>query len=153
MDERILEQLENVPYNGEDAYNELVDIIENAYCKLEEIQKMTDVFSDKEIKRLNYELEKIKEWGIAKVFVFGIRLYRLGASPIFGSENYSYINYLLGLASFNPVLYDLPFERLFSEHRKFLPTFNVYVKKGAKGKILKGLYEKYGKSLFIKPKD
>ena len=34
-----------------------------------------------------------------------------------------------------------------------MPTFNVYVKKGDKGKILKGLYEKYGKSLFIKPKD
>lgn len=153
MDERILEQLENVPFNGKDAYNELVGIIENTYCKLEEIQKMTDVFSGEKRERLSDELKKIKEWGIARVFVFGVNLYRLGATTNFGIENYSYINYLLGVANLNPVSYSLPFERYFNEYRKALPVFYMYVEKGGKGKILKGLYEKYGKSLFIKPKD
>ena len=153
MDERILEQLENVPTSSEDAYNELISIIENTYCKLEEIQKMTDVFSNEESERLNYELEKIKELGIAKVFVFGVILYRLGATTSFGVENYSYINYLLGVAELNPVKYNLPFERFFNEYRKFLPVFYMCGEKGVKSKILKGLYEEYGKSLFIKPKD
>ena len=54
MDERLLEQLENVPTSSEDAYHELVSIIENTYCKLEDIKNMKDVFSDEEIERLNY---------------------------------------------------------------------------------------------------
>ena len=153
MDERILEQLENVPSSNEDAYNELVGILESTYCELDKLLKMTDVFSYEEIERIKYELATIKQLGIAKVFVFGIYLYRLGAMTAFGLSNYSYINYLLGVSAINPVLYNLPFERFFTEHRKFLPTFNMYVFKGGKGKILKGLYEKYGKSLFIKPKD
>lgn len=153
MDERILEQLENVPTSSEDAYNELISIIENTYCKLEEMQNMKDVFSNEERERLSYELEKIKELGIAKVFVFGVYLYRLGSTTTLGIENYSYINYLLGVATLNPVSHGLPFERFFNEYRKALPVFYMYVEKGGKSKTLKRLYEKYGKSLFIKPKD
>ena len=152
MDEKVLEQLENVPTSSEDAYNELISIIENTYCKLEDIKNMKDVFSDEEIERLNYELKKIKEWGVARVFVFGVYLCRLGATTL-GIENYSYINYLLGVATLNPVSHGLPFERFFNEYRKFLPVFYMFVEKGGKGKTLKRLYEKYGKSLFIKPKD
>ena len=47
MDERIIEQLENVPFNGKDAYNELVGILENNYGKVKKIQDMTGVFSQK----------------------------------------------------------------------------------------------------------
>ena len=153
MDERILEQLKNVPSSNEDAYNELVGILESTYCELDKLLKMTDVFSYEEIERIKYELATIKQLGIAKVFVFGIYLYRLGAITTFGLSNYSYINYLFGVSTINPVLYNLPFERFFTEHRKYLPTFNMYVEKGGKSKILKSLYEEYGKSLFIKPKD
>ena len=165
MDERILDELENVPYNGEDAFNELVNILENNYGKIEKPEDMKGLFSYKEKERITYELEKIKEWGLAKVFLFGLSLSpcleidkatrRLVVSPKakLGIENYSFINEMLHLTNINPVLYNLPFERFFSEHRKFLPIFNMYVEKGGKGKILKSLYEKYGKSLFIKPKD
>ena len=165
MNEKIIEQLENVPFNGEDDYNELVGILEKNYGKVEKLQDMIGLFSQKEKERINYELKKIKEWGIAKVFLFGLRLspcleidtvkkclvYRPKAN--LGIENYSYINNLLDLTEANPVKYNLPFERFFNEHRKILPTFNVHVEKGDKGKRLKYLYEKYGKSLFIKPKD
>ncbi len=153
MDERIIEQLENVPFSGEDAYNELVSILESTYCELDKLLKMTDVFSYEEIERIKYELATIKQLGIAKVFVFGIYLYRLGAITTFGLSNYSYINYLLGVSTINPVLYNLPFERFFTEHRKYLPVFDIYVEKGKKGKLLKSLYEKYDKALFIKPKN
>ncbi len=165
MEESILEQLENVPYDGEDAYNELVGILENNYGEVEKLQDMTGLFLYREKERINYELKKIKEWGIAKIFLFGLSL-----SPCLeidkvkkclvnrpkvklGLENYSYINELLHITNINPVKYNLPFERFFNEHRKFLPTFNVYVEKGDKGKRLKYLYETYGKNLFIKPKD
>ena len=150
MDERILEELKNVPSSNEDAYNELVSILESTYCELDKLLKMTDVFSYEEIERIKYELATIKQLGIAKVFVFGIYLYRLGAITTFGLSNYSYINYLLGVSTINPVLYNLPFERFFTEHRKYLPVFDIYVEKGKKGKLLKSLYEKYGKALFIK---
>ena len=70
-----------------------------------------------------------------------------------GIENYSYINELLYLTGINAVKYNLPFERFFNEYRKALPVFYIYVEKGDKGKRLKYLYEEYGKSLFIKPKN
>ena len=153
MNERILEQLKNVPSSNEDAYNELVGILESTYCELDKLLKMTDVFSYEEIERIKYELATIKQLGIAKVFVFGIYLYRLGAITTFGLSNYSYINYLLGVSTINSVLYNLPFERFFTEHRKYLPVFDIYVEKGKKGKLLKSLYERYGKALFIKGSD
>ena len=155
MDERILEQLENVPYNGEDAFEDLKRKIEYKLCML----------SIEDIKRITNELEKIKELGLAKLFLFGFYLEPYGGvdsvskkvvvipNAKLGVENYSYINYLFRITRVNPVEHNLPFERFFSEYRKFLPTFNVYVEKGGKGDTLKHLYYKFGKSLFIKPKD
>ena len=155
MDERILEQLENVPYNGEDAFEDLKRKIEYKLFML----------SIEDIKRITNELEKIKELGLAKLFLFGFYLEPYGGvdsvskkvvvipNAKLGVENYSYINYLFRITRVNPVEYNLPFERFFSEYRKFLPTFNVYVEKGGKGDTLKYLYYKFGKSLFIKPKD
>lgn len=157
MDERILEQLENVPYSGEDACLELEKRIE--------FYKQLMLPTEKENERIIYELEKIKEWGLEKVFIFGNRLRdyletdKLGQKYIkypsgkMGIENYSYINYLFTITHVNPVAYNLPFERFFNEYRTALPMFYVCVKKGGKSKILKRLYEIYGKSLFIKPKD
>ena len=68
-------------------------------------------------------------------------------------EGNSYVNYLLGVSTVNPVKYNLPFERFFNEHRKFLPTYNLCVEKGRKGFLLKSLYEKFGKSKIIKSKE
>ena len=122
MDERILEQLENVPYNGKDACLELEMRIG--------FYKLLMLPTEKENERIIYELEKIKEWGLEKVFIFGVYLYRLGATTSFGIENYSYINYLLGVANLKPVSYSLPFERYFNEYRKALPVFYMFVEKG-----------------------
>lgn len=157
MDERLLEQLKNVPYNGEDACLELERRIE--------FYKQLMLPTEKENERINYELKKIKEWGLEKVFIFGnyLRDYmekdKLRQKHIFylsgkmGIENYSYINYLFRITDVDPVAYNLPFERFFNEYRTALPMFYVCVKKGVKSKILKSLYGIYGKSLFIKPKD
>ena len=52
MDERILEQLENVPYNGEDAFEDLKRKIEYKLCML----------SIEDIKRILMNLKKLKNW-------------------------------------------------------------------------------------------
>ena len=106
-----------------------------------------------ERERLDYELEKIKQWGIAKVFLFGKELCNLKLGAILAVENYSYINYLLNAANVNACLYNLPFERLFNEYRLCLPNYNLYIKKGKKGEVLKKLYENYGKSTIVRASD
>ena len=155
MDERILEQLENVPYkewknkNGLETIKFLIDALSEAHG-----------WNRKEYERdrLNYEFARIEKLGIEKVILFGWTLRQLavdekGDCAFLGTEGCSVVFSELTSSTFDKVKFNLPFERFFSEHRKFLPTFNMYVEKGGKGKILKGLYERYGKSLFIKPKD
>ena len=145
MDERILEEFKNVPYNGEDANKELTEVLEFlADCRQ---------ISQKERERVNYELEKIKQWGIAKVFLFGKDLCHFSSGAILAVDNYSYINYLFDAAKVNACTYNLPFERLFNEYRLCLPSYHLYIRKGSKGEILKKLYEKYGKSTIVRASD
>ena len=145
MNELILDELKNVPYNGEDANKDLE----------KELNFLADFhqISQKERERFNYELEKVKEWGIAKVFLFGKELALFSSGTTIGIENNSYINYLFNVARVNACLYNLPFERLFNEYRLSLPTYNLYIEKGSKGKTLKKLYEKYGKSTIVRASD
>ena len=145
MDERILEEYNNVPYNGEDANKELE----------KELNFLADFhqISQKERERLNYELEKVKEWGVAKVFLFGKDLCYFSLGATIAVENCSYINYLFDAANVNACLYNLPFERLFNEYRRGLPTYHLYIEKGRKGELLKKLYEKYGKSTIVRASD
>lgn len=127
MDERILEQLENVPSEYDDHFGRLCHLT-SSYADLEGITKT-------ERERLNYELNLIKKWGIAKVFLFGYDLcFNDGVGTTCGVESNSYVNYLLGISTVNPVLYNLPFERFFNEYRRFLPSYNVVVRRGAPGR-------------------
>ena len=146
MDEKLLTELANVPSNVEDAYKEL-EVLTNEYARLYDA-------SYKERQRLNYELDLIKKLGIAKIFLLGHRLCNndvLSASIC--TEGYSYVNYLLGISLVNPILYNLPFERLFNEYRIVLPEYCFYVEKGAKGLLLKAIYEDLGKNTIMRSKD
>ena len=146
MDERVLNELENVPYNGENAYLELEKIV----TEKAEIMKI----SDAEKTRLDYELNLIKRLGIAKVFLFGYELCcseRLGTTC--GAEGNSYVNYLLGISIVNPAFYNLPFERFFNEERKHLPGYYIIVEKGKKGNLLKSIYEKFGVNNIVKSEE
>ena len=146
MDKRILEQLENVPSNVEDAFKDLTELCDS-FIKLNGI-------SEEERKRLNYELELIKKWGIAKVILFGFHLIlNEGFGATYGVEGNSFVNYLLGISTVNPVKYNLPFERFYNENRNYLPIYNIIVEKGKKGFLLKSLYEKFGKNKIIKSKE
>ena len=146
MDERIIEQLENVPYDGEDAYLELRQL-----CDL---KAKTVNLSEEENARLNYELDLIKKWGIAKLFLFGYNLcINDGLGVSYSIEGNSYVNYLLGISKVNPTKYNLNFERFFNEYRKILPSYHIVVEKGNVGKTLKSIYDKYGANLFTKSKE
>ena len=147
MDEMVLEVLEKVPCDSQDAFNELLSIVN------EKAKQLNLTLVEKE--RLNYELSLIKKWGIAKVFLFGQAccLNKDLECVTLGVENYSYINYLLNISKVNPVLYNLPFERYFNEYRKFLPEYMFYVKAGKKGELLKSIYQKFGKSVVMRAKD
>ena len=155
MDERIIEQLENVPYKEWGDKNAL-EAIKSLIDEKDELYGWN--YKEYEWDRLNYEFDRIKELGIEKVILFAWSLSCLAEKErvncaFLGMEGCSFVLSELISSTFSKIKFDLPFERFFSEHRKFLPTFSVYVEKGGKGKILKGLYEEYGKSLFIKPKD
>jgi hypothetical protein len=146
MEERMIEQLKNLPYSGDDAFKELEELLEER-VRLEKI-------TEKEQARLSEELSVIKKLGIAKSFLFARTLCKSECKAItLGVEGYSYVNYLLGVSIVNPVLYDLPFERYFSEHKKFLLTYNFCVEEGNKGKLLKAIQENYGQATIIKSKE
>lgn len=154
MDERILEQLENVPYQQDED--------ETALETIKHLLEDKDMlygwnYSKEEWERINYELGRIKELGLEKLIVFGLTLKNIadecGRNALLGTEGCSFVLSELISATFSEAKFNLPFERFFNEYRKALPVYYMYVEKGGKSKTLKRLYEKYGKSLFIKPKD
>lgn len=146
MNEELLKNLENVPSRAQDPYLELEEIV-NEKAKSKQINQV-------EKARLDFELNLIKNGGIAKVFLFGLDLiFNDGLGITYGAEGNSYVNYLLGISTVNPVIYNLPFERFFNENRNFLPSYNIIVKNGKKGSLLKSLYAKYGENNIIKSKE
>ena len=156
MNERILEELENVPdviTDGKDAFALLKSLINN------EIELYKLKISMQEWKRINYELKKIKEFDIAKTVLFGRALTCIIPSTrdipiaIWGVENCSYIHYRLGITNVNSWLYNLPFERFFNHRRKLLTPYCVYVQKGQKVLLLKSIYAKFGKNNILRGKD
>lgn len=142
MHEKNFDWLNHVPYCSKDADKELEDIIvASAVFK---------ALSSKEKRRLDYEMEIIKKFGIAKVFLFGYELVGGGSyGTTLQAEGCSFVNYLLGINKVNPVLYDLPFERFFNLSKEKKLVYNIYTTKGSKEKILKHLYEKFATSLFF----
>lgn len=142
MQEKNFDWLNYVPYRGKDADKELENIIVAS--------STSKSLSVKEKQRLDYEMEIIKKFGAAKVFLFGCELVGndcCGTTLL--AEGCSFINYLLGINKVNPVLYDLPFQRFFNLSKGEKPVYNIYTTKGDKEKILKHLYRKFGENLFF----
>ena len=154
MDERILEQLENVPYQKKEGETAL-EIIKRLLEEKDELYGWN--YSKEEWERINYELDRIKELGLEKLILFCYTLSKIADGCVryafTGTEGCSIVLSELISATFSKAKFNLPFERFFNEYRKSAPTLSIYVEQGGKGKILKSLYETYGKSLFIKGKD
>ena len=142
MDKQSVRWLNNVPYVGKNADQELANTIAAT--------PYFTTLSAKEKQRLDYEMNIIKETGTAKVFLFGRELLNNGSlGTTLQNEGCSFVNYLLGISKVNPVLYDLPFVKFLNKQSKQSSKYCIYALNGGKAKILNYLYEKFGKSLFF----
>lgn len=148
MNEKLRDYLANVPYVGEDAYNELSQIIDE---KLK-----TRMITSLERDRLFYELGVIKETGAAGIFLFALNAlngFSDGEYCFLSKENNCFINYFLRLTSVNPVKYDLPFELFFNPERNYCPKFCFYVKRGTRERLLNNICDCYNVRRLIKGDD
>lgn len=148
MNEKLRDYLANVPCVGEDAYNELSQIID------EKVKSSRLTYPEKD--RLYYELNAIKNAGAAKLFLFalnGLKGFSADEYCFFIKENNSFINYFLRLTSVNPVKYGLPFELFFNQERDNFPKFCFYVKNEVKVRLLNNICDYYKITHFIKGKD
>ena len=97
--------------------------------------------------RLEEELSVIGQTNTASVFLFfediARNLKELGAT-FHGIAHCCFLCYFLGITKVNPMHYNLPFERYFGVNRKHLPQAALVVEKGAKGKVIRYLKQRYG---------
>lgn len=142
----VTKQLSNVPSTSTNPYVELEGILKGIVAQ-KNITKAEQA-------RLEYELIRVKKWGIAKVFLFGLELMSSGSNIVtYSIDTYSYISYLLGISSVNPTLYDLPFERFFNSYRTSLPSFCLYIKKSDRPKLFKTIYKNYKLDTIVRASD
>lgn len=148
MNDRLKEHLANVPNVGEDAYNELSQIID------EKVKSSRLTYPEKD--RLYYELNAIKNADAAKLFLFALNAlkgFSVDEYCFLAKENNCFVNYLLGFTSVNPVKYKLPFELFFNPERAYYPLFCFYVKNGTRKRLLNNISDHYKVTQFIKGND
>ena len=148
MNDRLKEYMANVPYVGEDACNELSQIID------EKVKSSKLTYPEKN--RLYYELNAIKKAGAAKFFLFALNAlkgFTVDEYCFLAKENNCFVNYLLGFTSVNPVKYKLPFELFFNPERVYYPVFCFYIKKGTRERLLNNICDCYKVTQFIKGND
>ncbi len=108
-----------------------------------------DLYSPFHIKRLEYELEKIKgQKGMASYILMVLDLMNwtreqsILCSIGCGTANCSLICYCLGITDIDPVLNDLPFERFFKDFN--ISNIDLQVDKNRREDVLNYLVCKYG---------
>ena len=106
---------------------------------------------DKEItKRLDYELNVIKETGFASYFLIVQDFINWAKSkdivcgPGRGSAAGSIIAYLLGITDVDPLKYDLLFERFLNPERISMPDIDLDFADARRDEVIKYVSEKYG---------
>ena len=148
MNEKLRDYLANVPYVGEDAYNELYGIVDNVL--------KTRRITYPEKARLYYELDIVKRSGAAKLFLFALNALKGFSADEYcflAKENDCFINHFLRLTSVNPVEYGLQFELFFNPEREDFPKFCFYVKNGTKKRLLNNICGYYETAKLITGKD
>ena len=133
--ERINQILENFPAtnNAEEQLKRLVGSI------------ITNSLEEKE--RLDYELKLIREYKISNLILFYYNLtksIKAGEYKVDGAANCSYLLFRLGITKVNPLLYNIPFERLVSNETSAITCFHVHIKEGRVGDVFNFLNKNYG---------
>jgi DNA polymerase-3 subunit alpha len=123
------------------------ELRELAYKGLERIGKS----EDKEyIKRIEYELEVIKNMGfpnyflIVQDFIAFAKSKNIPVGPGRGSGAGSLVCYCLGITDIDPIKYELYFERFLNPARISLPDLDIDLCKSRRNEVIKYMASKYG---------
>jgi DNA polymerase-3 subunit alpha len=111
-----------------------------------------DDLTDKIRKRLDFELETIKNTGYPGYFLivqdFTSQARKMGVSvgPGRGSAAGSAVAYCIGITNVDPIAYDLLFERFLNPDRISLPDIDIDFDDEGRDKIIEYVINKYGKN-------
>ncbi len=128
-----------------------IKIARQAKESFEAISKdMDKVTREKSFKRLNDELDVIIGNGYFHEYylftnIVQYALNRRRFISVQGLAAYSYVAYLLGITTVNPVERNYPMEMLFGYYHDRSPLFNIHAAPSFKQDIIDFLYDKFGK--------
>lgn len=116
--------------------------------------KEKDILAEaKEIKkRLEYELDTIKDSGFASYFLIvqdfvdWAKKHHIVVGPGRGSVGGSLVAYVLGITSIDPMRYNLLFERFLNPGRATMPDIDLDFADHRRDEVIKYVSEKYGKN-------
>jgi len=103
-------------------------------------------------KRLDYELDVIKQCGFSSYFLIVSDFVRFAqdngilVGPGRGSAAGSLAAYLLGITGLDPLDHDLLFERFLNPERVSLPDFDIDFADTRRGEVIEYVTKKYGKN-------
>ncbi|HCB64319.1 MAG TPA: hypothetical protein DEP20_02995 [Fusobacteria bacterium] len=109
-------------------------------------QKLLSADNEKDINR---ELKVINDKKLCSYFLAVSDIVNLAKSldimvgPGRGSATSSYVAYSLGITAFNPLKYNLMFERFLNRKRASLPDIDIDVEHNKRGKLIENIKKKY----------
>lgn len=118
---------------------------------MEGLSKRYRIVPDEVVKRLDYELDVIKNMGysgyflIVWDFVNYARENSVPVGPGRGSAAGSIVSYLLGITNIDPVAYGLLFERFLNPERVSMPDIDIDFCYVQRSKIIDYVSQRYGK--------
>lgn len=124
---------------------------EYIYNKSVEFLKRKNLFDEKHLSRLNYELDVIEKMGYLDYFLIVSDYVKYAKSqnilvgPGRGSACGSLISYTLEITCLDPLKYDLLFERFLNPHRVSMPDIDIDFLDYRRDEIIKYISDKYGK--------
>lgn len=101
--------------------------------------------------RLDYEIEKIREMGFPSYFLIVWDIIRfskennISIGPGRGSVVGSFVAYVMGVTSIDPLEYDLIFERFLNPERISLPDIDIDFDRERRNDVIEYIRDKYGK--------
>lgn len=116
---------------------------------IEGIEKRGLTATEELTKRMDYELDVIKQKGYAKYFLVVADLLRFASengiyTNIRGSVAGSLITYLTGITKVNPLEYKLPFERFLNPERPSAPDIDMDYADNRRDEMIDYVRKKYG---------
>lgn len=132
-------------------------IVESGLSNDEELKRISYLGIDKRglphseevIKRLEYELEVIKNKGYSKYFLVVADLLKFSAendiyTNIRGSVAGSLVTYLTGITKVDPISFKLPFERFLNPERPSAPDIDMDYADNRRDDVIRYARQKYG---------